>query len=108
MPPGQRLFESILVFENYPVEEPVWEQISGLEVQQVHNFEHTDYPLTLSVISGQHLQLRLSYACGRFDKEILYRVDVLAVGFVESGVYAEDLLILEDLAHLFAALWGRV
>jgi amino acid adenylation domain-containing protein len=72
------LFESILVFENYPVEQTL-EEIPRREfdVETVGGLEQTDYPLTLTaavVGPDRVLALIASYGLGRFDRDAVERM----------------------------------
>ncbi len=63
IPSGSPLFESLLVFENYPVSiEAVTQNLdSGFKLQEGQGYEQTNYPLTLVVIPGDEIQLSLRY-----------------------------------------------
>jgi amino acid adenylation domain-containing protein/non-ribosomal peptide synthase protein (TIGR01720 family) len=66
VPSGQPLFESLLVFENYPTD-PRQLSAARLEVCDVAFDDQTNYPLTLAAMPGsQDLELRLSYDRKRF------------------------------------------
>ncbi|MDP9122406.1 MAG: condensation domain-containing protein, partial [Acidobacteriota bacterium] len=68
VPRGLPLFESLLVFENFPVDsssEAV--RSDGLRVGDLKSIEITNYPLTLQVIPRGLVLLRLSYDSGRFS-----------------------------------------
>jgi amino acid adenylation domain-containing protein/non-ribosomal peptide synthase protein (TIGR01720 family) len=71
LPPGQALFESLLVFENYPVGEALAEQPEqrGLETEVLGTVDKTNYALTLSAIPGPQLQLQLQYDSARFEPQ---------------------------------------
>ncbi|GAX43730.1 amino acid adenylation domain-containing protein [Tolypothrix sp. NIES-4075] len=58
---GESLFESILVFENYPVDKSLKEQGQDFQVDEIQSYERTNYPLTLSVIPDSGLLLKLNY-----------------------------------------------
>jgi amino acid adenylation domain-containing protein/non-ribosomal peptide synthase protein (TIGR01720 family) len=59
---GQALFDSILVFENYPLDLALQdEQASGLQVEVVSNREETHYPLTVVATLTDCLQLEWRY-----------------------------------------------
>ena len=62
---GRPLFESILVFENYPSD------VGGLPVdlrfEPARVFEETNFPFTLMVAPGLELTLRVDYDAGRFE-----------------------------------------
>ena len=61
MPKGQPLFESIFVFENYPVSNQLSQ--ASLRVLNGRAIETTNYPLTLSagLIDSNRLSLKLKY-----------------------------------------------
>lgn len=64
-------FESIIVFENYPIDETLEEsQKKPFDIKSVDSKEYTNYPLTLSVLQGKGLTLELVYDCGRFSHDI--------------------------------------
>ncbi|PMB16043.1 non-ribosomal peptide synthetase [Fischerella thermalis CCMEE 5282] len=58
---GLPLFESILVFENYPVDISLSEPGLDLAIKNFRSIEQTNYPLTLSVIPGKELLLTIAY-----------------------------------------------
>lgn len=67
VPPGSPLFESIVVFENYPID-PDMEQGSGnLAIRHVQVLEQTNYPLTVVARPGLELGLNILYDRHRFD-----------------------------------------
>ncbi|MBE4753751.1 amino acid adenylation domain-containing protein, partial [Corallococcus sp. ZKHCc1 1396] len=67
VPRGVSLFDSLLVFENYPVDASLIDASSTLQVKEVQAFERTNYPLTLFVLPGQTLRLRAVFASPRFQ-----------------------------------------
>jgi len=72
--PGMPLFESILVFENYPVDASETEAKKTLEVTDLRCFERTNYPLTLVVIPNSELSGRIIYDTSRFDPKAIERM----------------------------------
>jgi hypothetical protein len=60
VPRGMTLFDSILVFENYPVDTSK-RQIDNLEILNVVTDERTNYPLTVTVVPSQELSLEIAY-----------------------------------------------
>ncbi len=80
MPPGQSLFESILVFENYPVEASLKEQRSSLQIHDVRHFGKTNYPLTVVIAPGDDLDVRFVYDPTLIDKA---DVQALLVHFIQ-------------------------
>ncbi|MGZ3458229.1 MAG: amino acid adenylation domain-containing protein, partial [Archangium sp.] len=69
VPRGAPLFESLLVFENYPVDSTVKQRAGGFDIRDVQAFDHTNYPLTAGVAPQGELALGLSYDLARFDPE---------------------------------------
>ncbi|NYZ69455.1 amino acid adenylation domain-containing protein, partial [Endozoicomonas sp. SM1973] len=67
---GQALFNSLIVFDNYPIEEASdqADQPGQPTIDQVLGAEQTNYPLTLSVIPGEPITLKLLYQTARFAK----------------------------------------
>jgi len=68
VPRGAPLFESILVFENYPRETSLQPAGGGsLGVAQVRAIAQTNYPLTVVAMPENQLLLRIAYDASRFD-----------------------------------------
>ncbi|TGV29330.1 non-ribosomal peptide synthetase, partial [Mesorhizobium sp. M00.F.Ca.ET.186.01.1.1] len=83
LPRGSALFESILVFENYPTvqaakkgEGEAASATSGvsLEIHDVAAVEQTNYPLTLVAAPGKQVAFKLKYDQDRFDDAMIERV----------------------------------
>ncbi|PTT70316.1 non-ribosomal peptide synthetase, partial [Pseudomonas sp. HMWF007] len=56
------LFDSILVFENYPMAEALQQgPATGLTFSAIRRQEQTNYPLTLVAVTGRELSLGISY-----------------------------------------------
>ncbi|GCE27609.1 hypothetical protein KDA_30930 [Dictyobacter alpinus] len=71
VPHGQALFESILVFENYPVEAHAGEDGGGLQMKIDQALEQTNYPLSLEVsFNALQFSLRLVFDQQRFDDRV--------------------------------------
>ncbi|HEX6719149.1 MAG TPA: amino acid adenylation domain-containing protein [Pyrinomonadaceae bacterium] len=71
---GQPLFETLLVFENFPVDASLRQQNSLVQVDSVRAFGQTNYPLTLEVAPGTELLLTISYDRERFDDATIHRL----------------------------------
>jgi len=74
VPPGTALFESLLVFENYPTEAFLADQLESVEIRDVHLIENTNYPLTILIAADQALSLRILYDPRRFDSGTIGRL----------------------------------
>jgi len=72
---GDGLFDTLLVFENYPVSEALQQGgVSDLHFGDVHSHEQNNYPLTLSVSTGADLLLHYSYDAAQFSAECIAQV----------------------------------
>lgn len=73
IPRGQPLFESILVFENYP-STGEWTGDSGLDIRELEILEQSNYPLAVLVVPGDQLELIMVYDAGEFDDSVITRM----------------------------------
>jgi amino acid adenylation domain-containing protein len=73
VPRGLPLFESILVFENYPVDK-ILQQQGTLTIENVTAFDYTNYPLTVTVIPGEELAIAIAYQTNCFDRATVSRM----------------------------------
>ncbi|WP_338485301.1 non-ribosomal peptide synthase/polyketide synthase [Pseudomonas trivialis] len=65
---GAALFDTLLVFENFPVAEALKQSApAGLTFGALRNHERTSYPLTLGIELGERLRLEFSYDRARFS-----------------------------------------
>ncbi|MHA6765597.1 condensation domain-containing protein [Streptacidiphilus sp. PAMC 29251] len=79
LPVGEPLFDSMLVFENYPVDESVTAR-TGVGVEEVRADDATTFPWCLRAQSAELLGFDLAYDPALFDRTTVERaVDRLAV-----------------------------
>ncbi len=71
---GISLFESIVVFDNYPVDSSLLNEECSLLVSNIEDFERTNYPLSIAVVAGSQLSLSINYDTTRFDKDTIERM----------------------------------
>jgi non-ribosomal peptide synthetase component F len=72
LPRRARLFESILVFENYPDIDAVLGQDGspdGIQINNVRAFERSNYPITVWVMPGREISLKIGYDAAQLDSE---------------------------------------
>ncbi|MFJ4153182.1 amino acid adenylation domain-containing protein, partial [Pseudomonas sp. NPDC089752] len=66
---GQGLFDSIIVFENYPIDERLNEEAdSGLSFGQSKNHGVTSFPMDLAVMVGERLSIEYMYMLEAFSE----------------------------------------
>ncbi|MGA9380654.1 MAG: amino acid adenylation domain-containing protein, partial [Phormidium sp.] len=74
VPRNSSLFQSILVFENYPVENVLVEDQGNFALANFQAVEQTNYPLTVVVALGERLWVKVSYDANRFDDGSISRM----------------------------------
>ena len=96
---GTPLFESIVVFENYPVDEALEQHEGSLRVAELRSAEQTHYPLTLVAKPGAKLQLGVMYARERFAAATVERL-LANLAVVLEGIGREPDAKLGELPYL--------
>ncbi|MEK6350588.1 MAG: amino acid adenylation domain-containing protein [Burkholderia sp.] len=86
----QGLFDTLIVFENYPVDEALQAAApAGLSFGQFAFREETSYPLTLTVTLSGRLGVTMNFAADRFDAPAVARlgtqVERALTGLASSG-----------------------
>jgi non-ribosomal peptide synthetase component F len=71
IPSGTPLFDSILVFENYPVDKSLREQNLSIQFEDIISSEKTNYPLTLVTAPSDNLLIKVSYDQNAFDHTLI-------------------------------------
>ncbi|MBG6503788.1 non-ribosomal peptide synthase/polyketide synthase [Pseudomonas aeruginosa] len=111
---GEALFDSLLVFENYPVAEALEKgSPGGVRFGPVSNHEQTNYPLTVALGVGDSLSLQYRYDRQAFSDAAVEQLDRhllnLLEGFVDKAertLVELSLLDAEERA-LIDSLWNR-
>ncbi|QBF27507.1 amino acid adenylation domain-containing protein [Pseudomonas tructae] len=90
---GGALFDSILVFESYPVAEALQQAApQGLRFGEPRNHEQTNYPLTLMVELGERLSIQYRYGQQHFDAatiaQLAQHLENLLVGMITAPLAA--------------------
>ncbi|OBP13499.1 hypothetical protein A5320_18300 [Rheinheimera sp. SA_1] len=109
LPPGQQLFDSLLVFENYPISEAVRQAAehkaddSQLQVIGMGNTQGTEYGLHLIIQPGETLTIDLVYLTAAYSDSIAAQLlehfavilQALSLGEVQSVAALPYLLPVE-------------
>ncbi|KYC42726.1 non-ribosomal peptide synthetase [Scytonema hofmannii PCC 7110] len=74
IPKGTSLFDSIVVFENYPFDDAQKLDNGSFSIENIRGFEQSNYPLTLVALPGQQLRVKISYDTSRFDDAAIARM----------------------------------
>ncbi|MFZ5918976.1 MAG: amino acid adenylation domain-containing protein [Chloroflexota bacterium] len=113
MPAGLPLFESILVFENYPVSAALQAGVGSLTIEDVRSAEQTNYPLTVVAGADRELLLKIVYDDHRFEREVVGRMlrhlGVLLEGMVahQHARLAELPLLTDDERQQVLVAWNQ-
>ncbi|BAT56844.1 amino acid adenylation domain protein (plasmid) [Nostoc sp. NIES-3756] len=70
---GQPLFETILNFQNYPINSYL-QPIDNIQVSNINSFIHPHYPLNISVQVDTELLLEIFYDRHRFNEDAIARM----------------------------------
>ncbi|MEN2976477.1 amino acid adenylation domain-containing protein (plasmid) [Tistrella bauzanensis] len=121
---GDGLFDSLLVFENYPIDAAAGQSRLGAATTGTEMVERTHYPLVLAVVPGQGLELRWGWDGARIDAAAVARlnaafIDLLGrlaaagdvpLGSIAAGVTTggTDEPARLALAHPFRAVTARI
>jgi amino acid adenylation domain-containing protein/non-ribosomal peptide synthase protein (TIGR01720 family) len=72
------LFDSIFVFENYPIDASVKEwlngRFTGFQIKGIRSIERTNYPLVVSGLPGDRLTIEVAYHRARYDDVCIARM----------------------------------
>jgi non-ribosomal peptide synthetase component F len=71
VPQGMSLFESVVVFENYPINSSSEKQNNNLEIRNVRFAITNGYPLTLRAVPKRELSLQILYDRSYFDADTI-------------------------------------
>ena len=113
LPPGEGLFDSLLVFEN--LAEAVDRSSDGaLEVGALEFVEQSNYPLALLVVPGERLELRAVFDRDRFGRPAIERLlrllsNLLAAFTAAPAAKLGEIALADaDERRRTLADWGRV
>jgi len=68
--PGDPLFETLVIFENYPLRDSA----GTFEIDELRLFRRANYPLTLVVVPETCLHLAISFDTSRHESETIERI----------------------------------
>ncbi|NJR39161.1 MAG: AMP-binding protein [Leptolyngbyaceae cyanobacterium CSU_1_4] len=88
VPHSSPLFESLLIFENYPISPDMKRSLTQLNLHNIQTTEQTNYPLTLYVVADENVTLRILYDSDRFTSSSMSRMlghlQILLTGIIEN------------------------
>ena len=90
VPRGRAMFDTILTFENFPVEKTLHDHTKGLEIGDVHDVTANNYPLTVIATPNPDLVLRFIYTANGLDVATVRRVQQQVVATLDEFVKSPD------------------
>jgi len=108
----EQLFDTLFVYENYPLDTTAPLGADGLTVSEFSNREYNHYPLTIQALPGAELGLRIEYDTAAFDAA---DIEALARRFTRVlAAMAEDptrslstIDVLDAADHARLHSWGN-
>ena len=85
IPQGSELFDSIVIFENYPFDPAVKTRL-GRSVMAIRSIEYVPYPLAVVVMPGEKFTVCLKYDGRRFDVSLIEALGAHFVTVLEAIV----------------------
>ena len=89
VPRSLSLFETLVIFENYPVQPDLKKSLENLEICNIQATEQTNYPLTLYAVVDDCFSLKLLYDSERFDDitiiKLLQQLETLLLRMLTHG-----------------------
>ncbi|HFB68489.1 MAG TPA: non-ribosomal peptide synthetase, partial [Calditrichae bacterium] len=114
VPAGTPLFDSIFVFENYPVDRAMNERQMALDVESVKTHARTNFPLTIVAAPGENIHLLVAFDATRFGRQTIERLlshmENILRGFVEDPdqpVVRIPIVSAEEQQTILSALTGK-
>ena len=74
IPPGQALLESIVIFENYPIDPLLRGAGESLRIVRTTMHEQTTYPLSICAAVGEKCRISAVFDKRRYDRETMRRI----------------------------------
>ena len=109
----ERLFDTLFVYQNYPIDTGVLlGGSSGLAITDSASRDYTHYPLTIRVLPGTELGLRVEFDTEVFDAEDIDRLiarlrKVLAAMTADPHRRLSSIDVLDSEEHARLGEWGN-
>ncbi|WP_375491450.1 SDR family NAD(P)-dependent oxidoreductase [uncultured Nostoc sp.] len=71
---NQPLFESILRFQNYPIDDSLGERLSSLKIEGFRATDFWSYPLCIAVTPGVEMFVEMTYDYRHFDADVITQI----------------------------------
>jgi len=74
VPKGTKLFENILVFENYPLDKSFENGVAGIKITDAYANERTNFPLTILIAPRETLGINILYETAKFNDTTIKQI----------------------------------
>ncbi|MBB1259199.1 non-ribosomal peptide synthetase [Streptomyces alkaliterrae] len=106
------LFDSLVVFENFPIRKALDLSGGGIRVESIRTSEQTSFPLTLTVVPGERMSLKIAFDEARFEgaavERMLEHYQVLLSGLVAAPSMLGELPVMTgEEARRLLVDWNR-
>ncbi|MBL8192752.1 MAG: AMP-binding protein, partial [Blastocatellia bacterium] len=71
---GQSLFDTILVYENYPIDFSLQEYKGALSLRNPKVIERTNLPITVQIFPAEQILIRIIYDSSRFEPKAINQI----------------------------------
>lgn len=75
---GNRLFDHIMIFENYPISDklviPEDKETVGFTVEDIQVYEKTNYDLVILVIPGDNIRIQADYNPSKYSRKMIVQI----------------------------------
>ncbi|MGE2723082.1 condensation domain-containing protein, partial [Mycolicibacterium celeriflavum] len=107
-----QLFDTLLVYENYPIDTAALSGFTGLAMTEIQGRESTHYPLTMAVRPGDEWELRVEFRTDVFDAgsvEVLVgRLErVLVAMAADPGRPVSSVDVVDDVEQAHLDVFGN-
>ena len=105
-----RLFDTLLVYENYPIDTDALLGAHELAVTEISSREYNHYPLSMVVMPGHELRLRAEFDTDAFDTASISALierfqQVLEIMTIDPGRRLSSIDLLDDDEHARLNQW---
>ncbi|OZI34733.1 hypothetical protein CAL29_14770 [Bordetella genomosp. 10] len=97
---GEALFDSLLVFENYPIDKAMRSGDSEVTIREVALTERTHYPMVLVAVPGVHTRFRWKFDSGRIDEAAVGRLATQFLHILDQFADTEGIRTLAEVKLL--------
>ncbi|RPH97503.1 MAG: amino acid adenylation domain-containing protein, partial [Calditrichaeota bacterium] len=101
------LFDTLFVFESYPVDDSIKKSEHSIHIGEQNHFSRTNYPLTFICSPGKQIGLQIAYETDRFQTERI-QVMMSQVELILEKIIASPQAKLKHLALITAAEFEQI